>query len=126
MSPRHRYTDWTGAKLCALAHSRCSTSLRLKSFGQSGSGAVITTSHNSVMHAGSSFAFEQPVHGCLGFFAGLAESCPSGHDPVVVPEADPPAGHVQPVRVQHGLHSALGANRPVDGRVPAHQDLVVP
>ena len=35
--------DRTGLKLCALAHKHCSTSLRLKSFSQSGSGAVITT-----------------------------------------------------------------------------------
>jgi|SRR6186997_857127 hypothetical protein len=34
--------DRTGAKLCALAHSRCSISFRLRSLSQHGSGAVIT------------------------------------------------------------------------------------
>src|SRR5215831_1393647 len=42
--------DRTGVKLCALAHKRCSTSLRLKSFSQSGSGAVITTAALHHLH----------------------------------------------------------------------------
>ena len=51
--------DRMGAKLWALAHSRCSTSLRLKSFSQPGSGAVMTTSHSSVMDVGQPFAVDQ-------------------------------------------------------------------
>jgi integrase len=48
-----------GAKLWALAHSRCSISLRLKSFSQPGSGAVITTSHSSVIDVRNPFAADQ-------------------------------------------------------------------
>src|SRR5580704_3440584 len=118
--------DWTGAKLCALAQSRCSMSVRLKSFSQPGSGAVITTSHSSVMDVGDAFALDQPGHGLLGFLAGLAHGGPSAHDPPVETEPDPAAGHVQAVRVQHEVHRALGPDRPVVGGVPAHQDLVVP
>src|SRR5215469_2158079 len=33
---------------------------------------------------------------------------------------------VQAVRVQHEVQGALGADRSVVGRVPAHEDLVVP
>src|SRR6202158_5993276 len=100
--------DWTGAKLCALAQSRCSMSLRLKSFSQPGSGAVITTSHSSVMDVGDAFAPDQARHGLLGFLAGLAHRGPDAHDPVVVTKPDPPAGHVQAVRVQHEVQRALG------------------
>src|SRR5271170_5638099 len=91
--------DWTGAKLCALAQSRCSMSLRLKSFSQSGSGAVMTTSHSSVMDVGDAFALDQPGHGLLRFLAGLAHRGPPAHDPPVETEPDPAAGHVQAVRV---------------------------
>src|SRR5882724_3183054 len=99
--------DWTGAKLCALAHNRCSISLRLKSFSQPGSGAVITTSQSWAIGAGDSFGFDQARHGVLGLLAGLAHRGPSGHDPVVKAETDPPARHIQPVRVQHEVHGAL-------------------
>src|SRR5262245_5770772 len=120
--------DWTGAKLCALAHSRCSISLRLKSFSQPGSGAVITTSHSSVsvMDVGQTFALYQACHGLLGFFEGLAHGCPPAHDPPVIAQADPAPGHVQAMRMQHEVHGALGPDRPVIGCVPAHQDFVVP
>src|SRR5271169_2178566 len=93
--------DRTGAKLWALAHSRCSTSLRLKPFSQSGSGAVITTSHSSVIDVRNTFAVDQARHGLLGFFAGLAHGRSPAHDPPVKAQADPAPGHVKPVRVQH-------------------------
>src|ERR1700731_1945839 len=118
--------DLTGAKLCALAQSRCSMSLRLKSFSQSGSGAVMTTSHSSVMDVGDAFALDEPGHGLLPFLAGLAHRGPPAHDPPVETEPDPAAGHVQAVRVQHEVQRALGPDRAVVGGVPAHQDLVVP
>src|SRR6266536_6032279 len=118
--------DRTGAKLWALAHSRCSTSLRLKPSSQSGSGAVITTSHSSVIGAGNTFTLDQPCHGLLGFLASMPHRCPHAHDPPVIAQPDPAAGHVQPVRVQYEVHRALGPDRSVVGRVPAHQDLVVP
>src|SRR5271170_4218986 len=93
--------DWTGAKLCALAQSRCSMSLRLKSFSQPGSGAVITTSHSSVMDVGDAFALDQTGHGLLRFFAGLAHRGPPAHDPrrpghpEIAPVPDRPAPSVR-------------------------------
>src|SRR5437588_7090931 len=118
--------DCTGAKLCALAHSGCSMSLRLKSFSQPGSGAVITTSHSSVIDVGDPFALDQPGHGLLRFLAGSGPSRPTAHDPPIETEPHPAAGHVQAVRVQREVHDALGPDRAVAGGVPAHQDLVVP
>src|ERR1700746_3818028 len=118
--------DRMGAKLWALAQSRCSTSLRLKSLSHSGSGAVMTTSHSSVMDVGQPFALDQARHRLLGLIAGLAHRGPPAHDPPVEPEPDPAAGHVQAVRVQHEVEGALGPDRAVVGGVPAHQDLVVP
>jgi integrase len=46
--------------------------------------------------------------------------------PSVVAEADPAAGHVQAVGVEHEVHGALRPDGAVVGRVPAHEDLVVP
>src|SRR2546423_1293931 len=118
--------DWTGAKLCALAHTPCSISLRLKSFSQAGSGAVMTTSHSSIIDVSETFALYQAHHGVLGFFLGLAHGLPPTHDPPVIAQPHPAARHVQAVRVKHEVHGALGTDRPLVGRVPAHQDLVVP
>src|ERR1700749_38919 len=114
-----------GAKLWALAHSRCSTSLRLKSFSHCGSGAVMTTSHSSVMDVGQPFALDQARHRLLGLLTGLAHGYPPAHDPPVETKPDPAAGHVQAVRVQHEVEGALGPDRAVVGGVAAHQDLVV-
>src|SRR4029077_10866517 len=97
--------DWTGAKLCALAQSRCSMSLRLKAFSQPGSGAVITTSHSSVMGVGDAFALDQPGHGLLRFLAGLAHRAPPAHDPAV--KTEPKAG-VRRIRV-HDTRRTCGS-----------------
>src|ERR1700751_2315656 len=97
--------DWTGAKLCALAQSRCSMSLRLKSFSQSGSGAVMTTSHSSVIDVGDAFALDQPGHGLLRFLADLARRGPAAHDPPVETE---PARPGAPNRARNGHEMMKG------------------
>src|SRR5689334_8895756 len=119
--------DWIGWKLCALAHSRSSTSWRLNTLSHSGSGAVMTTSHRSL--GGTVYltaAVDELRHGQLGFFAAVSHGREAGHDLVVVAEPDPAPRHVKAVRVHHEVHGALRPDRAVVGGIPAHQDFVVP
>ena len=94
---------------------------------QSGSGAVIVTSHDVVVgHAGVSASSEEAGHGGLGLFLGAGEGGVAADDGAVVGEADPAAVGVLALGVEHEEHGAFGADVAVGGGVVAHQDLAVP
>src|SRR6266508_4115549 len=105
--------DRIGTKLWPAAQSRSRTSPRVKSASQSGSGAVMTTSQTSST-AGCLLLLEL-VDESSCFVLGLRHAAPSGHDVSVVAQSDPPAGHVDPVRVHNEIHGPFGPDRAVAG-----------
>src|SRR5215211_7723907 len=113
-----------GAKLWPEAHSRSITSRRVNSTSQSGSGAVMMTSQTS--SAGGGILLLQLANQFPGIGLGPGHAAPAGDDIAVVAEPDPAAGGADAVGMHDEVHGALGADRAVAGRVPAHQDLVVP
>src|SRR4051812_1479320 len=116
--------DRMALSTCPEAHSRASTSVRTNSVSHSASGAVMVTSQASstvdqplrleVLDRGTRIAFT------AGHGAPAADHC------ALVAQADPASPHAEAMRMQDEIHGALRADRAVDGRVPAHEDLVVP
>src|SRR5918993_3065218 len=113
-----------GAKLCPEAQSRSVTRRRVNSTSQSGSGAVMMTSQTS--SAAGGILLLQLANQLPGIGLGPGHAAPAGDDVAVIAEPDPAAGCADAVGVHDEVHGALGADRAVAGRVPAHQDLVVP
>src|SRR5262245_16229575 len=97
-----------GWKLCPEAHSRSVTNRRVNSTSQSGSGAVMMTSHTSSAAAG--ILLLQLVLQLPGLFLGPRHAAPAGDDVAVVAETDPAAGGVDAVGMQDEVHGALGAD----------------
>src|SRR5215207_977989 len=113
-----------GWKLCPGAYRRSITSRRVNSTSQSGSGAVMMTSHTS--SAGGGMLLLQLADKLSGLGFGPGHAAPAGDDIAVVAESDPSSGGVDAVGMHDEVHRALGANRAVAGGIPAHQNLVVP
>src|SRR5215217_293978 len=95
-----------GWKLCPEAHSRSVTSRRVNSTSQSGSGAVMMTSHTS--SAGGGMLLLQLADKLPGLVFGPGHAAPAGDDVAVVAEPNPSAGGVDAVGVQDEVHGALG------------------
>src|SRR5215217_6836424 len=95
-----------GAKLCPEAHSRSITSRRVNSTSQSGSGAVMMTSHTS--SAGGGMLLLQLADKLSGLGFGPGHAAPSGDDVAVVAEPNPYDSEREPDGV---LLKACGTRR---------------
>src|SRR5829696_5896201 len=100
-----------GWKLWPEAHSRSVTSRRVNSTSQSGSGAVMVTSHRS--SAAGGILLLQLANQLPGVGLGPGHTAPAGDDVAVVAEPDPSAGGADAVRMHDEVHGALGADRAV-------------
>src|SRR6266516_7761188 len=61
-----------------------------------------------------------------GLILALGHAAPAGHDPPVVAQPDPSAGHADAMGMHNVIHSPLGADRSISSRIPSHKDLVIP